>query len=117
MRRAVLTAALLSASAAAILLAQSSQVGTPMLDPAAFMFQRTIPDGPAGVVALAVDPLALAHSRGPGERFADVRILDASHRQVPYVIEHRDEPQVVPLKAERAEPPSRSPAFDKRSNW
>ena len=117
MRRAMLTAALLSASAWAILFAQSSQPGAPRLDPAAFMFQRTIPDGPAGVVALTVDPLTLAHSRGPGERFADARILDGSQRQVPYVIEHRDEPQVVPLKAERADPPARSPAFDKRSNW
>jgi hypothetical protein len=59
----------------------------------------------------------LAHSRGPAERFADVRILDGSHRQVPYVIEHRDDPLVVPLTAERADPPAKSPVFGKPSNW
>jgi hypothetical protein len=115
-RRALLAAALLSASAAAIVVAQQPELGAP-LDPALFAFQRAIPDGRPGAVALVVDPLILAHSRGPIERFADVRILDDSHRQVPYVIEHRDDPLIVPLTAERADPPANSPRFDKRSNW
>ena len=114
MRRALLTAALLSASAAAVG-AQQPELGAP-LDPAAFTFQRPIPGGRPGASALVVDPLTLAHSRGPAERFADVRILDDSHRQVPYVVEHRDDPLVVPLTAERAEPPVSSPGFEKRSN-
>jgi hypothetical protein len=113
MRGALLAAALLSASAAVA--GQQPELGAP-LDPAAFTFQRPIPDGRAGAVALVVDPLTLAHSRGPGERFADVRILDDSHRQVPYVIEHRDNPLVVPLTAERADPPASSPGFAKRPN-
>jgi hypothetical protein len=115
-RTALLAAALFSASAAGIAFAQQPEFGAP-LDPALFAFERAIPDGRPGAVALVVDPLILAHSRGPLGRFADVRILDGSHRQVPYVIEHRDDPLVVPLTAERADPPVRSPAFAKRSNW
>jgi hypothetical protein len=114
MTRAVL-AALIGAFAAAIVFAQAPELGAP-LDPAAFAFQRAIPDGPPGHIALVVDPLTLAHSRGPSERFADVRILDASNRQVPYVIEHRDDPLVVPLTAERADPPASSTGFETRSN-
>ena len=116
MTRAVLTAALLSATAAVLVLAQQPELGA-ALDPAVFAVQRTIPDGRPGAVALLVDPLTLAHSRGPGERFADVRILDGAHRQVPYVIEHRDEPLVVPLTAERAVPPASPRGVEKRSNW
>ncbi len=67
------------------------------LDPAAFDYNRPIPDGGAGLVALALDAAALAHSRGPGARFADVRIIDSTHHQVPYVIERGDEPLVVDL--------------------
>lgn len=112
MRRALLAVALLGATVAA----QQPQLGAP-LDPAAFAFQRPIPDGRPGAVALVADPLTLAHSRGPAERFADVRILDDSHRQVPYVIEHRDDPLVVPLTAERADVPASVLSFEKRSNW
>ena len=67
------------------------------LDPATFAYNRAIPDGGAGLVALALDAAALAHSRGPGARFADVRVVDSTHRQVPYVIERRDEPLVIDL--------------------
>ena len=117
MTRAALGSALLSAFAATVIFAQQQpELGAP-LDPAGFAFQRSIPDGRPGAVALVVDPLTLAHSRGPGERFADVRILDGSDRQVPYVVEFRDEMLVVPLKAERAEPPVSSPALANRSNW
>jgi hypothetical protein len=115
MRRAVLAAALVGASAAAIVLAQQPELGAP-LNPSDFAFQRSIPDGRPGAVALVVDPLTLAHSRGPAERFADVRILDGSQRQVPYVVEHRDDPMVVPLTAERADPPASAPGAAKRAN-
>lgn len=115
MRRAVVAAALLSASAAAILFAQPPELGAP-LDPSKFAFERAIPDGRPGAVALVVDPLTLAHSRGPAERFADVRILDGSQRQVPYVVEYRDDPIVVPLTAERAQPPATSPGSARRGN-
>jgi hypothetical protein len=102
--RSVLTAAWLAAAAVSLASFQQPELGAP-LDPALFAFHRTIPDGRPGAVALVVDPLALAHSRGPNEHFADVRILDAANRQVPYIVEHRDDPLVVPLRPERADPP------------
>jgi len=112
--RAALTVALLGAATAAF--AQSPELGAP-LDPALFPYQRTIPDGRPGPVSLMVDPLALAHSRGPNQHFADVRILDAAHRQVPYVIEHREEPLVVAMNPEPGDPPASAPGGRKRSNW
>ncbi|HTH03042.1 MAG TPA: hypothetical protein VL882_22365 [Vicinamibacterales bacterium] len=114
MRRAVLTAILLAPAAA--MFAQQPELGAP-LDPALFAFQRTIPDGRPGAVALVVDPLMLAHSRGPSEHFADVRILDGSRRQVPYVVEHRDDPLIVALTPERSDPPASPTGAVKRSNW
>jgi hypothetical protein len=39
----------------------------------------------------------LAHSRGHAARFADVRVLDAADRQIPYLLERRDEPFQVEL--------------------
>jgi hypothetical protein len=75
-----------------------------VVDADLFAFRRTIPDGPAGLAALVLDAAALAHSRGPDTRFADVRILDASNRQIPYIVERRDEPIAIQLSAETAEP-------------
>ena len=113
--RSVLTAALLAAAAISIAAFQQPQLGAP-LDPALFAFHRTIPDGRPGAVALVMDPLALAHSRGPNEHFADVRILDSANRQVPYVVEHRDDPLVVSLTAEPTDPPVSLPGSVKRPN-
>jgi len=116
MTRTVAAVLLCGAFAVSIASSQPPELGAP-LDPALFAVHRTIPDGPPGAVALIVDPLALAHSRGPDEHFADVRILDSSNRQVPYVVEHRDDPLVVPLAPERAEPPVSSPGVAvKRAN-
>lgn len=114
MTRAVL-AAVLGLSAIAFVHSQEPQLGAP-LDPALFAFHRAIPDGPPRAVALVLDAAALAHSRGPNEHFADVRILDSSNRQVPYVVEHRDDSLVVPLAPERATPPASSPGMGKRPN-
>lgn len=115
MTRAVL-AAIFSVFAVSLVSSQEAELGAP-LDPAQFAVHRTVPSGAPGPVALLVDAFALAHSRGPAEHFADVRILDSSNRQVPYVIEHRDDPLVVSLTPERADAPASSPAFIKRSNW
>lgn len=85
-----------------------------------FTFRRAIPDGPPGLVALVVDADALAHSRGPDAQFSDLRILDQSNRQVPYVIERRDEPLTLPLTLETREPnvPELRPAPGRtRSNY
>jgi hypothetical protein len=109
-------AAVFSVFMVSIVSAQQADRGA-ALDPAQFAFHRTIPGGASGPVALIVDAFALAHSRGPAEHFADVRLLDSSNRQVPYVIEHRDDPLIVPLTPERADAPASSPAFIKRSNW
>ncbi len=70
------------------------------LDPATFAYSRSIPDGGVGLVALQLDAGVLAHSRGPSARFADVRIIDSTHHQVPYVVERRDEPLVIDLALE-----------------
>src|SRR5882672_528802 len=107
MTRVVLTAAFIAASAVRVVYSRQAELGA-ALDPALFSFQRPIPESAPGVVALVIDPPALAHSRGPNEHFADVRVLDSSHRQVPYVIEHRDDPMVLPLALERGDPPARS---------
>jgi hypothetical protein len=74
------------------------------LDGDLFSVRRAIPDGPPGLVALSIDADVLAHSRGPDAQFADVRIIDGSNRQVPYIIERRDEPLTMPVSLERREP-------------
>ena len=54
-------------------------------------------DNVIGLFALPLDAHALAHSRGPGARFADVRLLDGSNQQIPYVLERRNEPLSIDL--------------------
>jgi hypothetical protein len=59
------------------------------------------PAPPLPIVGAPVDAAALAHSRGPSARFADVRIIDAESRQIPYLIERVSEPlsvDVSPVK-------------------
>jgi hypothetical protein len=73
------------------------------LDPALFQYVRPLTASP-GLAAVTLDAAALAHSRGPAARFADVRILDASNRQIPYLIERRDEPQSIDLEVEPRDP-------------
>jgi hypothetical protein len=67
------------------------------IDVETFRYRRPIPDGPAGLVALGLDAAVLARSRGPEGSFADVRIVDESGRQVPYLLERRDEPLSLDL--------------------
>ena len=74
----------------------------PSLDPATFSFARNLEGGPAGLAALSLDAHVLAHSRGPDGRFADVRILDASNRQIPYLVERLNEPLSIDLSIEPA---------------
>jgi hypothetical protein len=84
--------------------ASSSPSGTvPMrqsgaaIDTAAFRHRRAIQAGSGGLSALVLDAAVLARSQGPARAFADVRIADQSGRQVPYLLERRDEPIAVPL--------------------
>lgn len=62
------------------------------IDAGGFKYVRPIGDASPGLSALPLDTAVLAQSRGPGGRFADVRILDDQSRQIPYLLERRDEP-------------------------
>jgi hypothetical protein len=80
------------------------------LGAAEFRYRRDIVPGPAGLVAVPLDAAVLAHSSGPGARFTDVRVLDGSGQQVPYLLERRDEPTTVDVRVElRALPDSVKP--------
>jgi uncharacterized protein DUF3999 len=70
----------------------------PALDIAPFRYARTLGDAPPGLVAVPLDAAVLAHSEGrlSGD-FADLRIVDAAGRQLPYLLDRRPEPLVVPL--------------------
>ncbi|PYQ67962.1 MAG: hypothetical protein DMF53_00800 [Acidobacteria bacterium] len=83
-------------------------LGAP-LDTSKFRERRKIPASPPGLTSLLLDAAVL--SRSPG--LADIRIADAQGRQVPYLLERRDEPMSVPLptlarRAEKGDPPSLS---------
>jgi hypothetical protein len=74
----------------------------PALDASAFTYTRAVVtasgDQPAtALVALPLDAHALAYSRGASARFADARILDGSNRQIPYLVERRNEPLSLDL--------------------
>ncbi len=63
-----------------------------------FRYRRAVREARPGLNALALDAAVLAHSRG----LADVRLADAQGRQVPYLLEKRDEPLVIDLELEAA---------------
>ncbi len=71
------------------------------IDPSGFRYRRSIAVTPGTLTALSLDAAVLAHSRGPAGAFADVRVQDPSGRQVPYLLERRDEPQTVALTLEQ----------------
>jgi hypothetical protein len=70
-----------------------------------FRYVRSILAGEAGLMAVPLDAAALAHSSGPRTDFADVRVIDMNGRQVPYVLERRDEPHAVDLQIEQRDAP------------
>ena len=72
-----------------------------------FRFVRALAEGSPGLVALTVDAAMLAHSRGASSRFADVRIVDQQGRQVPYLVERREEPLALDLQVRSYEPKAR----------
>jgi hypothetical protein len=87
--------------------ASAPTVGAGGLIEGEFRYVRPIalPEGTSGLMALSLDAAALSHSRGPQARFADVRILDRQQRQVPYLIERRDEPLSIEVTARPEVPP------------
>jgi hypothetical protein len=70
------------------------------LDASEFRYSRDIASGAAGLITVPLDAAAVAHSACPDRRFADVRVLDSSGRQVPYLLEKRDEPTTVDVTVE-----------------
>jgi hypothetical protein len=80
--------------------------GGAAIDVRPFRYARMLPDGEAGLIAVPLDVAALAHSAGPLNDFADVRVVDGNGRQVPYVLEGRDEPLSVPLVLEQRSAPA-----------
>ncbi|HKH74719.1 MAG TPA: DUF3999 family protein [Vicinamibacterales bacterium] len=68
------------------------------VDPATFRYVRPIPSGEAGLVTIPLDAAVLAHGRPAA--FADVRVIDAANRQVPYLIERASEPLSLDLAIE-----------------
>jgi hypothetical protein len=61
-----------------------------------FRYSRTIAAlDRAGLAAVPLDGAVLSRSQGPLARFSDVRIADGSNRQVPYLLERRDEPLAI----------------------
>jgi hypothetical protein len=91
--------------------ANAVRPGAP-LDTNGFRIQRRLPEGPAEMVTLPLDPAVLAHSQGPIRNFADVRIVDNQNAQVPYVLDQLSEPLAVELPIARTTPSV--PDLDKR---
>jgi hypothetical protein len=69
------------------------------LDPATFKYVRPVPSGEPGLVTIPLDEAVLAHTQGTA--FPDVRVLDASNRQVPYLVERASEPLSLDVTIER----------------
>lgn len=70
----------------------------PTVDPGEFAYVRTLPSGPPELVAVRLDAAVLAHSAfSTAGSFADLRIVDGSNRQLPYLLERLDEPLRVSL--------------------
>jgi hypothetical protein len=59
-----------------------------------FRFARGIREAPPGLASLILDAAVLAHC---DVTLGDLRIVDSSGRQVPYVLERRDGPLSLPL--------------------
>jgi hypothetical protein len=78
------------------------------IDVNGFRVRRPLPEGPSGLVALQLDAAVLSHSRGPGQGFRDVRVVDEQGNQVPYLVERRPEPLSLDLSLKPATPQIRS---------
>jgi hypothetical protein len=77
------------------------------LDTSGFRYQRSLPPGDPGLVVVALDAAALAHSQGPLRSFADVRVVDESDAQIPYVLERRADRLTLDLELRSAAPQAR----------
>ncbi len=73
---------------------QAMPVAGAAIDAGGFRYSRPLPGGGAGLTAVKLDAAALAHSS-----LADIRILRADGRQVPYLLEKIEEPLTIDLPA------------------
>ena len=73
-----------------------------------FRYVREVPSGAAGLIAIPLDIAVLAHSAAPSSGFPDVRAVDGSGSQIPYVIERVAAPLTLDLQPEKltAAPPT-----------
>lgn len=81
-----------------------------VLDPAAFRFHRAIREVPPGLVTLALDAAVLAETRAG---LPDLRLIDTTNHQVPYLLERRAAPLQVPLAAPARLPPGERPSVSR----
>jgi hypothetical protein len=84
------------AASVAVIPSRVPDTGAP-IDASGFRYRRSISAPPGALAALALDAPVLAHSRGVAGAFADLRIQDQAGRQVPYLLERRDEPLTISL--------------------
>jgi hypothetical protein len=70
-----------------------------------FAYSRSIAAG-SGLVSIPLDAAVLAHSASIAGGFADVRVLDGGGRQVPYLLERREEPIALEVRVEARELPA-----------
>lgn len=85
-------------------------LGAP-LDANLFKYLRDVPSGGAGLIAIPLDLAVLAHSAAPSSGFPDLRAIDASGSQIPYVLERAAEPLTLDLIPETlTTPPAALPA-------
>lgn len=73
---------------------------------AGFTYMREIPAGPAGLISVPLDAAVMAHSGLAPRRLRDVRVVDRSGLQVPYLLEKRDAPLILDAWVERRDLPS-----------
>jgi hypothetical protein len=75
----------------------------PAIDLQGYRFERTL-SAASGLAVVPLDAAVISHSRGVDGGFADLRIVDADRRQVPYLLERLQEPLAVDLSARRIDP-------------
>jgi hypothetical protein len=71
-----------------------------------FSYMRDIPGGAAGLVSVPLDVAVMAHSGLPPRQLRDVRIVDRTGAQIPYLLERLDEPLIADATLERRDLPS-----------
>ena len=82
-------------------------LGAP-LDASLFKYLRDVPSGAAGLIAVPLDAAVLAHSAGPARGFSDLRVIDASGSQIPYVLERVAEPLTLELTPDKLSTPPKT---------